>query len=432
MPSESFRFIHAARLLLDHQPQGCGAFPPEVRRRVEDATLTAFERVIDAALEHSVDFLLLVGDSFDRSDCGLRGQAALARGLARLEERDIPAFVTSGRRDPWSAWLPGLRFGENVYRLEPSGTPITYERDGEPVARLLSMAPNFAEGAPRPKRRRMEPTKAPFTISLTYWEKTSHNSASDAENLDAWLATQGDAGVQYWALGGNAQTRDLELPGSRAHDPGATQGLRSSETGPHGCSLWEVHSSDEMRSTFIPVSPLRWESPLLQITPELDRGGLFQRMRAAVKALTPLPTDEAWMLSWKISGSGPMFEAFSVPAFRHELQDQLRRESGQKVPVSHDFGTPVYVGGNGDEDRFSREFNQALDERFTRGTASTAIPTPKLMDTLTRGNPWEQRIAALLTDITAKEGTADLAAMTRGMGLRWFSTQTEAGTGASA
>src|SRR5262245_62600041 len=70
---EPFRFVHAARLLLDHQLHGIAALPDDLRPVVEDATLIAFDRVIDSCLEQGVDCLLIAGDSFDSADHSLRG-----------------------------------------------------------------------------------------------------------------------------------------------------------------------------------------------------------------------------------------------------------------------------------------------------------------------------------------------------------------------
>src|SRR5690349_12170884 len=104
---ESFRCIHASRLLLDHQLHVAGEFEPAVQKIVADATLTAFERVVDEALEREVDGLLISGDCFDPGDRGLRGPAALMRGIARLAERDIPVIVHSSSH-LWSTWSAGL------------------------------------------------------------------------------------------------------------------------------------------------------------------------------------------------------------------------------------------------------------------------------------------------------------------------------------
>lgn len=65
MSADSFRFIHATNLRLDQPLTGAGALSADDRSIVEDATLTAFTRIVDACLQNDVDFLLLTGDCFE-------------------------------------------------------------------------------------------------------------------------------------------------------------------------------------------------------------------------------------------------------------------------------------------------------------------------------------------------------------------------------
>ena len=48
MAFEGIRFVHAGNLFVDHQLQVTGTLPDPMRVTVEDATVTAFERVVAA------------------------------------------------------------------------------------------------------------------------------------------------------------------------------------------------------------------------------------------------------------------------------------------------------------------------------------------------------------------------------------------------
>src|SRR5215470_12538534 len=81
----SFHCVLASRLLLDHQLQGTrwpagSGVAPEIRKTIEDATIVAYERIIDACLRHDAECLLISGDCLDPHDGSLRGPAALVRG----------------------------------------------------------------------------------------------------------------------------------------------------------------------------------------------------------------------------------------------------------------------------------------------------------------------------------------------------------------
>ena len=79
--SDVFRFVHATNLRLDQPLTGAGALTADERALVEDATLTAFARIIDACIQHNVDCLLLTGDCFEFQSGTLRGRLQMQRGL---------------------------------------------------------------------------------------------------------------------------------------------------------------------------------------------------------------------------------------------------------------------------------------------------------------------------------------------------------------
>src|SRR6187200_2323879 len=105
---EPFRFVHAARLMLDHQLRGTGPIPEKLRPIVRDATIGAWEKVVDLCVAEQVDLLLLTGESIDPRDQSLRGPGALVRGLERLSDGEIPVVIAAGEGDPWDAWPGGF------------------------------------------------------------------------------------------------------------------------------------------------------------------------------------------------------------------------------------------------------------------------------------------------------------------------------------
>ncbi|HVW01553.1 MAG TPA: hypothetical protein VHB77_14470, partial [Planctomycetaceae bacterium] len=120
MAPESFRFLHAASLLLDHQLQGLGSVPESLQPVLRDATLTEFDRIVETALDRKVDFVLLTGDSFVAADHSLAAQSALLSGLELLAGEHIPVFVSTGTLDPETAWRSDIEWPENFTRLGPN------------------------------------------------------------------------------------------------------------------------------------------------------------------------------------------------------------------------------------------------------------------------------------------------------------------------
>ena len=102
MAFEPQRFIHAANIRLDVpvSVQTSETLTDELRFAFEDATLYAFEEVIEASIRHDVDFLLLSGNVFIEADRSLRARLALLKGVNRLAEHKIQVFVLPGDSDP--------------------------------------------------------------------------------------------------------------------------------------------------------------------------------------------------------------------------------------------------------------------------------------------------------------------------------------------
>jgi hypothetical protein len=116
MAFEPQRFIHAANIRLDVpvSVQTSETLTDELRFAFEDATLYAFEEVIDASIRHDVDFLLLSGNVFVEADRSLRARLALLKGVNRLAEHKIQVFVLPGDSDPPEAWRAIPEMPDNV------------------------------------------------------------------------------------------------------------------------------------------------------------------------------------------------------------------------------------------------------------------------------------------------------------------------------
>lgn len=127
MAFEPQRFIHAANLRLDVpvSVQTAEALTEDLRVAFEDATLHAFEEVIEACIRRDVDFLLLSGNVFVEADRSLRARLTLLKGVKRLADVNIQVFVLPGDADPPEAWrsIPDL----------PENVTVCYSSSPEPM-----------------------------------------------------------------------------------------------------------------------------------------------------------------------------------------------------------------------------------------------------------------------------------------------------------
>ena len=73
---ESLRFIHAADLHLDSPFRGAGDVSPELREKLQAATMGALGRIVDHTISAKADFLVIAGDLYDSRDRSLRALLA--------------------------------------------------------------------------------------------------------------------------------------------------------------------------------------------------------------------------------------------------------------------------------------------------------------------------------------------------------------------
>src|SRR3954467_1145267 len=136
-----FCFVHAADLHLDTPFQGVGRTTPAVGAALRDASLEAWDALVELTLRRQAAFLLIAGDVYDGAERGLRAQLRFLRGLERLSAAGVQVLVAHGNHDPldgWSAiraWPPGVHvFGSDVVEA------VAIERDGAVLATVQGIS----------------------------------------------------------------------------------------------------------------------------------------------------------------------------------------------------------------------------------------------------------------------------------------------------
>jgi DNA repair exonuclease SbcCD nuclease subunit len=353
MSSVPLRFLHAAGLWLDHPLAGTGPLPDELRRIAEEATLNAFDRLIDVAIERQVDFVLLVGDTFDEHDDSLRAAAALVDGCARLAEQHIRVFVLPGRADPAIAWQTLGELPENVTKLlAHDDDSVAVLRDDQLAATIsrVNLAPSANGNGLYGGRSELSQSR-PFTIGLLRLDRASagaHEAEPDAASEpdpanDNASRHDPDAALRglpfhYLALGGGGGgRRTLRTPSGIAHHPGTLQGMHRAQTGQHGFTLVEVDEAGALRQQFIPAAPVRWEEFSLPDDAISSRERLVESMRRELAACRYEPGEQLWIVRWTGTARGPLAKSLSDAAFLSELWLDVESAAGIAIPMRHTF-----------------------------------------------------------------------------------------------
>src|SRR5699024_5000427 len=116
-------FINAADLHLDSPFKGLTQLPSSLFEEVRQSTFSAFDTMIDKAIDHQVDFLLLVGDLFDHEEQSLKAQIHLRNAFTQLQSHDIQVYLSYGNHDFIHKNNHQVTFPSNVFSF-PSENEI--------------------------------------------------------------------------------------------------------------------------------------------------------------------------------------------------------------------------------------------------------------------------------------------------------------------
>ncbi len=317
------RFVHASDLHLDATFGGVDATDDKVAGALARSTIEAFDRVIDLCIEKEVDFLVIAGDLYNSADRSLGAEMAFQRGMRRLADAGIPAFVVQGNHDPADGWSAGLELPDSVVVFSPEAVERREViRDGEVVCAVYGrsfptrqVTENLARGFSRSK-------DDPLAVGVL------HANVGGREGWDDYAPCTVDdlraAEMDYWALG------HIHLPGRVSDDPpaaysGSTQGLDPGEEGPRGCYLVELDSGGAKEEFFETASVL-WRRLELDATdaPGLDE--LRAEVNATCDRVRTESRDRPTIVRIEIGGRTDVHAGLRRPGVLDDLVADLREE----------------------------------------------------------------------------------------------------------
>lgn len=348
-------FIHTSDWHLECPAGGIPEVPLGLTELFIEAPYLAAERVIETALEHSVDFVALAGDIVDPRLAGPRAWIFLKEQFARLADRDIDVYWAGGRIDRPDAWPDQLALPGNV-TVFPIDEPtyLTRSRGHEPVAEIIGQSRRGRKGIDAEAFHRRQ-TELP-TIVIAH-------TSSDAEALE-------QESVDFWALGSKHRRATLFASRKIGHYCGSPQGRLPREHGAHGCTLVATDDEGKLHTTFVPCDVLRWQSERLVVDDATTKADLEQMLGERMRSLVAAAGDLDTVVSWTISGSGSIISHFRRTAANAELLNTLRKQYGEGSPTVWTSTLDVDTTGTLDptwyeQDSILGDFLRALRDRQT-------------------------------------------------------------------
>ncbi|GAK47017.1 DNA repair exonuclease [Secundilactobacillus oryzae JCM 18671] len=265
------KFIHTADLHLDSPFLGLKNAPAPIWQLITESSEKAVIAIIDRAISESVDFVVMVGDLFDRETQSVKAQVFLTQQLERLNQVGIPVFISWGNHDYSAQVKPDFLMPENVQIF---GAHVSTKRlttsSGEQVAITGFSYPTRWLSTDFAQQMQMA-SDADHNVALL------HGALSSGDQDHYAPFSLGDlrqSNFDYWALGHIHKAGQLD-PTIPAYYAGTPQGRNQNETGEKGALLVEMDKSRAPRVDFFETDTVVWRTldvPIddIQTTAELE------------------------------------------------------------------------------------------------------------------------------------------------------------------
>jgi exonuclease SbcD len=324
-----FTFIHASDLHLDSPFRGVTAQAPAVAGPVQEATFSAFDRLIRLAIERQVLFVLLAGDVYDGADRSLRAQLRFLAGLGQLAARGIACLVVHGNHDSLDGWSSALSWPEGVHVFGSQPATVRLVQAGAAVAAVCGISYSQRRTT-EPLAERLRPCDSElFQIALLHANcggNPDHEAYAPC-SLDGLLS----AGFDYWALGHVHEHAVLhEYP--HVVYAGNTQGRHSRECGPRGCYLVRVDDRRRLELEFHGLESVRWAMPRVSIDGLDTVDGLQRAVEDEVLRVRDAAGGRSCVCRVALEGRGPLYDELAREGALAGLCDAVRETVGAEPP----------------------------------------------------------------------------------------------------
>lgn len=316
--------LHAADLHLDAPFEGVGRTPAHVAAGLRDASLGAWDALIELAIARDVAAVILAGGLCGGLERGVRAHARLRDGLARLSAHRIAVFIALSERDPLNGFaaIPEWSRGVTVFAAgAPASLALTH--GGSHLATVHGVSAPATSGDADPARYARRDLPGPH-LAVLHTRLAGH-TGDDGTCPVTRLGDLRAADMDYWALG-HAHALDYLATGAPwIVYPGTPQGrgLTAPECGPKGVVLIEIEDGAVARVEFEPVDRVRCLR--VELPDAAQPTELADLLTARAELLRERHAGRALVLDGWIGGTPEATRALRQPDARDALLRALRR-----------------------------------------------------------------------------------------------------------
>lgn len=332
------RLLHVADLHLDSPLRSVALRDPVLGERLSSASREVLRRIVDIAIEHQVDALVLAGDVFDSGVPDVTARSVLSMALARLNAAGIPAVVIRGNHD---GLLDHQRYGplgENVMLLDHERPTVDIggvsfhglSHGGQPETR--SFLPRY-------------PAPVPGRINVGVMHCSPDGTSGHDPYAPCSVSEMLNHGYDYWALGHIHKRQEWRGDSALAVMAGIPQGRHIREAEGGSVTLVDIDGLGA-RAEAIAVELVAFREVDLPMPANEAQDARIDRVR---EALTAARADVPTVLRVALSGPGAqVFAARSGDAakFLGVLAEEMEGLHLDRISVraGHAPDAPALVG----------------------------------------------------------------------------------------
>jgi DNA repair exonuclease SbcCD nuclease subunit len=320
------KFIHAADLHLGSPLSGIASIDSDIKALLSRAGYAAYERIIETAINHAVDFVLIAGDIYESANQRIAEQLRFHKGLERLDRAGISVYIVCGNHDPAHAWSQEIVWPESVHFLS-SFTPerVLHEHNGVSIAAIVGMS--HSKGNVTENLALRYPDREddwPCTIGMlhcTIGTNTGHDPYAPCSLQDLV-----GKGYDYWALGHIHKPSVLQAQSPAIVYAGIPQGRDIGECGSRGCYLVTIDSDADIQTEFIETAAVVWQEATVSIDGINSLDELRQEIEACIEDIRHKNTVETAICRLTLTGRGEVHRDLIPEGALQDLSEFFREQ----------------------------------------------------------------------------------------------------------
>lgn len=319
-----FRFLHAADLHLDSPLVGLARKSSEYAERVDNASRSAFDNLIQLAIEEECRFVLIAGDVFDGQWRNYKTGLFFAERMRRLQQAGIRVLMILGNHDAENRFVSRLELSDNVQILPQAEAGTLELEDLETVIHGRS----FPQRDVHENIALQYPARVEGRFNIGLLHTACVGSEGHAPYAPCSVEQLVNHGYDYWALG-HVHARKVLSKEPYVVYPGNLQGRNVKEIGDKGATLVTVEGGRVVHLEHRALDVVRWVVEEVNVSGLASMAEVHGLIREQFQAVCAAADDRGVALRLRLGGQTPLHhELMSQHSFYEEMETLAANISG--------------------------------------------------------------------------------------------------------